>query len=48
VDVARKYFSEDAPEKRTVIIGKDGDDLHEFSDKGFVVQRFASSASPEQ
>ncbi|KAE9030259.1 Presequence protease [Phytophthora rubi] len=48
VDVARKYFSEDAPEKSTVIIGKNGDDLHEFSDKGFDVQRFASMASTEK
>ncbi|KAG1700673.1 hypothetical protein DVH05_011534 [Phytophthora capsici] len=43
VDVARKYFSEDAPEKHTVIIGKDGDDLHEFTDKCFDVQRFSST-----
>ncbi|KAG6973549.1 hypothetical protein JG688_00003476 [Phytophthora aleatoria] len=48
VDVAQKYFGTDAPEKRIVIIGKDGDDLREFSDKGFDVQRFASAASPEQ
>ncbi|KAH7463621.1 hypothetical protein PRIC2_006265 [Phytophthora ramorum] len=48
VDVARKYFNEDSPEKRTIIIGKDGDDLHEFSNKGFDVQRFASSASAGQ
>ena len=42
VNVARKYFSEeDTPNRCTVIIGKDGDDLHEFSDKGFNVQRFA-------
>ncbi|KUF95442.1 Ras-related protein RABA5d [Phytophthora nicotianae] len=48
VDIAQKYFGEDAPEKRTVIIGKDGDDLHEFLDKGYDVQRFSSTASPEQ
>ncbi|KAL4157450.1 hypothetical protein PRNP1_006473 [Phytophthora ramorum] len=48
VDVARKYFNEDSPEKRTIIIGKDGDDLHEFSNQGFDVQRFASSASAGQ
>ncbi|POM67555.1 Metalloprotease family M16C [Phytophthora palmivora] len=47
VDVARKYFTEDISEKRTVIIGKDGDNLHEFSDKGFDVQRFTSTASSE-
>ncbi|CAI5712905.1 unnamed protein product [Peronospora destructor] len=45
VNVARKYFSKDMTNTRTVIIGKNGDDLHEFSDKGFNVQRFASSTS---
>ncbi|CAI5700416.1 unnamed protein product [Peronospora effusa] len=45
VNVARKYFQEDTPDTRTVIIGKDGDDLYEFSDKGFNVQRFASTTS---
>ncbi|KAF4044563.1 Peptidase M16C associated [Phytophthora infestans] len=47
VDVANKYFGEFSPEKRIVIIGKDGDDLHEFSDSGFNVYRFSPGASPE-
>ncbi|RLN55183.1 hypothetical protein BBJ29_006932 [Phytophthora kernoviae] len=47
VAVAQKYFVEDAPDKQTVIIGKDGDDLQEFSAKGFNVQRFSSIDSAE-
>ncbi|KAI9913554.1 hypothetical protein PsorP6_004874 [Peronosclerospora sorghi] len=47
VDVEQRYFSEDAPERRVVIVGKDGDDLHEFSKNGFDMKRFISSETKE-
>ncbi|KAI9905741.1 hypothetical protein PsorP6_013703 [Peronosclerospora sorghi] len=47
VDVAQRYFSEDAPERRVVIVGKDGDDLHEFSKNEFDVKRFISYETKE-
>ncbi|TDH70445.1 hypothetical protein CCR75_007687 [Bremia lactucae] len=43
VRVARQFFTDDTPGKCTVIFGKDGDDLSKFSDKGFHVERVASS-----
>ncbi|CAI5739620.1 unnamed protein product [Hyaloperonospora brassicae] len=47
VDVAVKYFSGNVPNRRTVIIGKDSDDLLQFSNKGFDVRQYTSSTSSE-
>ncbi|KAL7994518.1 putative metalloenzyme, LuxS/M16 peptidase, peptidase M16C associated [Plasmopara halstedii] len=41
IKVAQKYFT-DTSTNCTVIIGKNGDNLHEFANKGFNVQRFQS------
>uniref|UniRef100_A0AAV1TQH3 Peptidase M16C associated domain-containing protein n=1 Tax=Peronospora matthiolae TaxID=2874970 RepID=A0AAV1TQH3_9STRA len=48
VDVASKYFNGDTPNRRTVIIGKDSDDLREFSDKGFDLRRYTSLTPSEK